>query len=625
MSANRYILSAISDLTQHALQADLLEAEQQFDAVHMRAGGAMLFFIGSGDVLCVAKEESGREHGWRRADLSSAQTRRDFPWGASCRRFAVVQGESGAIDMAMVLSDGSDDHLYLSLANADDDTGWTDDPSWLACPFPADGGAIPPTIEIVNVLISDANDRYTVAVDIVANPGAPVPMLRRYVLDLDAPDQPGWILHSEAGPALSGHTSALGRPGSEQSADSIYTLGSFAGTRRLQYAALAQGTGRAAARQISVPGAHQPDAFALCRNADNSSGLFVVAHDTLFYFAAGRETHGAPIALLRSPLLAGTRCMCALRSGGTVVLWARNGEGQLFYVCCPVGQEADAQAWSRPLCTLAGVDAFSPFVDRLHGAMVVLARTSAGLVKSVKSPVTGLWNRRAITLPPSDMLQAPVRSSSYVTCIRVEDDAGRAVPDAVVLLSANSVTSVYINGMYWNVGPVPVRVQANSSGELTIVEMVSGLAGTRLSASSGGCTVAVNPMDDAFRAAAAMVQDHALTRAYQDVHACSGVTPPGEQSAPAGYADALASDVGDLFSWLESGIAHTIRIVHNSLSGRWHVVATIGGQRYHGVLDCVEKIVAATLWVMGSVKGPATDAEPMPLPAASSAPQPRLH
>ncbi|UUZ55752.1 hypothetical protein LP419_09595 [Massilia sp. H-1] len=50
----------------------------------------------------------------------------------------MVQGEAGGIDLAMVLSDGSDDHLYLSLGNSDADTGWSDDPSWLACPFNPD-------------------------------------------------------------------------------------------------------------------------------------------------------------------------------------------------------------------------------------------------------------------------------------------------------------------------------------------------------------------------------------------------------------------------------------------------------------------------------------------------------
>ncbi|UUZ50276.1 hypothetical protein LP420_10175 [Massilia sp. B-10] len=55
----------------------------------------MVFFIGSGDALCVAKEEPGRTHGWSRSDLSSAQISRDFPWGASCKRFQRGPGRGG--------------------------------------------------------------------------------------------------------------------------------------------------------------------------------------------------------------------------------------------------------------------------------------------------------------------------------------------------------------------------------------------------------------------------------------------------------------------------------------------------------------------------------------------------
>jgi hypothetical protein len=60
-----------------------------------------------------------------------------------------------------------------------------------------------------------------------------------------------------------------------------------------------------------------------------------------------------------------------------------------------------------------------------------------------------------------------------------------------------------------------------------------------------------------------------------------------------------------LFSWLDSGVGGTVKIVHDQPTGLWHVVATIGGQAYHGVLDCAEKIVAATLWLLDSVKATA--------------------
>jgi hypothetical protein len=629
MSARQFKLSAASGLTRHALQADLLQAEHQFEAVQGQGGGAMLFFIGSGDVLCVAREQAGRSHGWTRSDLSSAQIRRDFPWGASCKRFSAVQGESGSIDLAMVLSDGSDDHLYLSLGNSDADTGWCDDPSWLPCPFHPDFGTGPDTVQIANVLISDAADRYVIVIDIVANPGEAVPVLRRFYLDLSTPSAPDWIAHAGgAGPLAAGHMSSLGRAGHPGAVEGLYTLGTFGGQRRLQYAALHGQGGEPAAPAcvLRLPGQRSADAIAVCRLADQTSDLYVAAGGGLYYFAGGSQHDGAAVMLMHSKLFEGIVSLRVMLAGAKVVLWALNAQGELFHVSCAAAQAARAGAWSHPLCILSGVSAVSPCFDRLHGALVVLARTREGLLKAVKSPVTGLWNRRAIALPPSSLLQPALSLASYVTSIRVTDGAGNPAVHAPVTLSARSVTSVYINGLYRIVGPVPINVLADGGGALTIVEHVEGLAGARFEASAGGCSIAINPMDEAFTAAARMVDDQALTRAYLALLGQAPLPAPALTGAPAAFPEALHGDVGDLFSWLDCGVGGTVRIVHDAPTGAWHVVATIGGQVFHGALDCVEKIVAATLWVIASVKSGTAPADGV-FPPALSAPdqRPLLH
>ncbi|HEY0063591.1 MAG TPA: hypothetical protein VGC21_15845 [Telluria sp.] len=605
MSARPFTLSAASDLTQHALQADILDAEHQFEAVHSHAGGAMLFFIGSGEVFSVAKEEAGRTHGWTRSDLSSAQTRRDFPWGASCTRFAAVQGESGNIDLAMVLSDGSDDHLYLSLGNSDADLAWTDDPSWLPCPYDAEFSTAPDTIQIAGVMISDASDRYEIVVDLIANPGEQARVLRRYRLDLSTPSHPAWIaLGGGAGPLLEGMATCVGRV---DASEGLYTLATSNGRRRLHYAELHGEAGQSAALPLAlrVPGERAPDAIATCRNLDNSTDLYIAARGGLYLMTAGGQRAGDGLLLVQSPLFDNVTCMRALVAGDRVVLWALNRDGALFYLGCALGQAADPAAWSNPLCTLAGISAFSPFHDRLHGALVVLARGADGLIKSVKSPVTGLWNRRRITLPPSNLLQPALSTAAYVTCIRVADGAGKAAGHAAVQLSASSATSVYVNGLYRIVGPVAISVQTDGEGALTIIENVSGLAGARFEAHAGGCSISVNPMEQAFHTAAGMAEDVALSRAYLALGARGPVASGAVPAAPAGFPHALHGDAGDLFSWLECGTAGSARIVHDSVTGLWHILATIGDQLFHGVLDCIEKIVAASLWVIASVRGDA--------------------
>jgi hypothetical protein len=629
MNARQLQLSSASDLTQHAVQADILDADHQFDAVHGHAGGAMLFFIGSGDALCLAKEEPGRAHGWTRSDLSSTLIGRDFPWGASCKRFCVTQGETGTIDLAMVLSDGSDDHLYLSLGNSDADTGWSDDPSWLACPFNPDFSATPDTLQIASILISDASDRYEIVVDIVANPGDAAPVLRRFYLDLRTPGAPEWIAHAGgAGPLADGHISCLGRAGHPSAAEGLYTLGTFQGKRRLQYAPLHGQDGEPAAPscRLRLPDERVPDAIAACRNPDNTSDLYVAAGDGLYYFAGGSQHDGPAVELLRSKLFEAIVALRAVLAGDKVVLWALNAHGELFHVSCPHPHAGRAAAWSHPLCVLSGVTAVSPFFDRLHGALVVLARTGDGLLKSVKSPVTGLWNRRSIALPPSSLLQPALSTASYVTCIRINDMTGKPAGHAPVTLSASSVTSVYINGLYRIVGPVPISVLADAAGALTIVEQVDGLAGARFQASAGGSSLSVNPMDDAFAAAARMVDDQGLARAYLALLGQTPLALPARPVAPAAYPHALHGDVGDLFSWLECGGGGMVRIVHDGPTGAWHVVATIGDQLFHGVLDCVEKIVAATLWVIAPVKGGTAPAAGLFPPALSGPDQrPSLH
>ncbi|SHH20804.1 hypothetical protein [Massilia sp. CF038] len=603
MSAGQFTLSAASDLTQYAVQADILDAEHQFEAVHSRAGGALLFFIGSGEALCVAKEESGREHGWARSDLSSGQTRRDFPWGASCKQFAAVQGESGAIDLAMVLSDGSDDHLYLSLGNSDADTSWTDAPGWLPCPYNAEDSAAPEPLHIARVFISDASDRYEIAIDIIANPGARELVLRRYYLDLSTPSHPTWIAHaSAAAPLLDGFASVLGRA---DCSEGVYTLSGGNGLRRLQYSSLHGAGGQVTPAPVALrlPGDQVPEAIAACRNVDNSTDLYVAAQGGLYMFAAGSPREAQAVHLAQAPLFEQVRSLRALRAGERVVVWGLRADGSLFYLSCAQGQAADPGAWSKPLCMLAGVSAFSPFYDRLHGALVLLARGADGLLKSVKSPVTGLWNRRRIMLPPSNLLQQACSSSAYVTCIRVSDENGMPVPHAAVQLSASSVTSVHINGLYRMVGPVALSVLTDAHGALHIVDHVSGLAGARFEVRAGACSLMVNPMEQAFQTAAGMADDASLGKAYLALGSQNAARAKPGTAAPAAFPHAVHGDVGDLFSWLECGTATHARIVHDSATGLWHLLATIGGQLFHGVLDCIEKIVAATLWVIGSVKG----------------------
>jgi hypothetical protein len=301
-------------------------------------------------------------------------------------------------------------------------------------------------------------------------------------------------------------------------------------------------------------------------------------------------------------------------------------------------------AWSRPIPILTGVDAISPFIDRQFSANTFFAHSGDTLIKLVKSPTTGIWCRRNITLPPLSVSAAATKISSYTTRVQVTGDTGQGVPDVTVTLTAASVTSVDINHLYYRVGPEPIEVVTDALGSVTIVEQTHTLAATRFTATVDSQNLSINPMDapfqrnaklnsvDALKAAvitnrdgttrpfippgtsdddlkAVATSNQGLSKAYNKFDGAATpralrltmATTPSAFAAES-FGDGFLTDVGDLFSWLESGVEAVVSIVEDAAEGVWHFVAKIADAVYYGVLDGVEKIVAAALWVYNAIK-----------------------
>jgi hypothetical protein len=197
-----------------------------------------------------------------------------------------------------------------------------------------------------------------------------------------------------------------------------------------------------------------------------------------------------------------------------------------------------------PLTILTGVDAISPFIDRNYNANTFFAHSGTGLVKVVKSPTTKLWNSRNITLPPAATTQPATAIHSYTTHIQVTDASGLQAPNVAVTLTATNVTSVYVNHLYYLIGPSPIQLTTDALGTITIVETTSSLTATRYQISvASQAEIAVNTLDTA---------------------------------------------------WQRNAKYTTTDI--------WYVIATIGDAVYHAVLDCVEAVVAAATWVYNAIK-----------------------
>ncbi|WP_395702163.1 hypothetical protein [Aquabacterium sp.] len=667
-----YTITASAELMENYVQADVLQPQAKFMALQSDAGASLLLSISSAGVLLLTLEQPGQGATWRQVDLSSARIQADFGGHGTVKTFGAAQtvpataGGPTTLQLAMVVNDGTSDHLYLSLGHSATDLSWVD-PSlaWTAAPFNAQDGThqpiVPPSpFTIDNVFISESSDRELIVVDTLRNPGQPVGVLSRYYLDAAIAGAPQWQPHDlPVDVQAQGYSSCLGRSAQAYGVDGLYTSGVVGGSAQLVYTPLYNAFDSSVPplpSRLALPGGGVADAIAALRNDDNTSDLYVASQGALYWFAAGNQKSGAiGLQVATSALLGAVRALFvdAGNDGDTPVItvWGLNGNDQVFYLRVPAGQQGQSAAWSTPLPILSGVDAISPFINRPFGANTFFAHSTGGLTKLLKSPTTGLWSQQPIVLPPSASTQPATPIHSYTTHVQATDANGQAAPNLPLTITASNVTAVSINHLYYLVGPQPITVPTDLLGTLTIVELTTTLAGTRYTvAAAGQAPVAVNTMDSAWQRnaqytsvaslqAAQIVNrdgsstpfvpagtssadlqrvaasNQALAQAYTSVAAAP---PPGARvralaaprplALPAGSVAAaagvsgLAVDIGDLFRWLESGIDAAIELVKDAANDVWHFVVTVGKDIYTAVLDCVEAVVAAATWVYNEIK-----------------------
>ena len=656
-----YTVTTSAELMENYIQSDVLLPQDKFIALQTESGASLLFSIGTGGVFNLTMEVPGTNQGWQLADLSTAQIKLDYPNGATCKNFAAAQavgqqpGTPAQIHLAMVVNDGTNDHLYVSLSNSDSDLSWAKNPVWTSALFNAvDGTGAPITppspFEIAGVLISEATDKEYVLVDIVRNPTEPVGVLERFYIDSTPPV---WSLHDFATDIqASGYSSCLGRSAKAFGVDGIYTMGMIGPSAQLIYVPLYNAfkpTMPPLSCRLNLPGGLAADAIAASRNPDNSSDLYVVSQGGLYYFASTNQHDGAVgVQLVTNGLLSGVRTLYAYLDNGIITAWGLNGSDQVFYLTCNQAQITNPSAWNLPLPIQSNVDAISPYIDRMFNANTFFAHSGTGLIKVVKSPTTGLWMQTNITLPPSEVLQDSKPISTYTTHIQVTDSNGQVATDIPVTLTASTLTSVYINHLYYIIGPEPIQVNTDELGTITIIELIQTMSGTRFTAVvNQQPSVPINPMDTAMQRNSqydsvsnlqnavivnrdgttrpfvpAGTSDDALKlvaqsnqnlgKAYSSVSNSPAPTvrrPMTMQLAgtpgvlvDAGFGDSILSDIGDLFSWLASGIEYIVQLVEDAAEGVWYFVVSIGQAVYHAILDCVEAVVAAATWIYNAIK-----------------------
>ncbi|WYZ43624.1 hypothetical protein EsH8_VII_000060 [Colletotrichum jinshuiense] len=655
-----YSMTHTTDLIQNYIQGEIVSPTEKFVALQTNNGNSLLFALSNDNVLNVIMEESGKfKTGWVRVPLSAA-----FP---SVRTFDVGQSVTdGSIGMALVVSDGGSDQLFLSLSNSSSDTSWTAKPNWSPIPFDAEGSTGP--LRIVRVMFAEPKgSQQHIIVDISRSSNKAVKDIARYYVEPQKSSDRSWSSHSLPGDIeQENYQSCVGRV-ADSLVDGVYTLGTASGSAQLFYVPIENpfGNGPPLPCRLSLPQNTQASSIAAARRhgllatPDGTTDLFAIGNSTLYYFAAERQTDmSVATQLLSSDVFSGTSELAAMTHEGVTTIWGKNASNQVYYLSCPSRQLDDLNAWSVPVPILFGVEKMTPYLNRSDGGKAIFTSGSGKLQRLTQATGTDakMWIADEIRLQ-AESTAKPLAFKSYTTTIQVLDKYDLPAPGMKLSIATSSRTPVYMNGIYYVLGQTPITVTTDAGGSMTVVEALhESINGTLMTVicNEGGAAITINPMEKTFQRLATLNTEGALREAKVPTNTVAGgirgnpswevlvkenvtqtefivvadslsklsttyglVNPtvssgsrmsviPQNLSTSSSPADNLAHNAaiaaGDLFRWLKSDVERAFDIIKDDASGAWHFVATIAGKGYRAALTTVEAIVGAAEWVFNAVK-----------------------
>ncbi|MCJ1438140.1 hypothetical protein MMC27_007527 [Xylographa pallens] len=644
-SLGSYSLTYSSELMQNYIQGVIVSPQEKFEALQTSDGHALLFAISTSGVFNVVAESSGTSRtGWADTDLSTVIVQEKFP-GATVRTFDVGQSAlDGTIDLAMA-------------------------PGWVAYPFDAPNES-QSTISITGILFSEtfSKQQYLI-VDIDCSSVAALKEITRYYIDPSKSGGTYWVRHDVPVDIESGnYQSCVGRK-VKTSVDGVYTMGKSGTSAQLVYVPIinAFGSGPPTPSRLSLPGGIAASAIAAARNEDTNptlhgtTDLYATGGSTLYCFDALEQRIDGAVgrSVLTNAILAGTSQLIAMTHNGVTTLWGRNGSDVVYYTSCPTKKVSVSGSWGVPVPILTGIENISAYVNRSDGGNTIFAAGGSKLQKMVQATATSskLWQAQAITLA-AQSTQPSLSFKSYTTTLQLSNANNIPAQGVSVTLSAKSRTPVYINGLYYTLGQVPLNALTNNNGSLTIVEAITNINGSILTLSAGGAAaVSVNPMEKAFNKLATLNTKDSLKSATipQGTKAGGVMGPPqskpfvsasisdddlnaaassmgalkqpydglNSSKVPAAVSrvaiaaptksllsvpglSSIEAGAGDLYQWgaseASSALDSAVQIIHDAATDTWSFVTTIAGQAYHAILDSVEAVVGAAEWVFNKIK-----------------------
>ncbi|KAI1295933.1 hypothetical protein F5Y03DRAFT_387328 [Xylaria venustula] len=664
-----FTLTSSSEMMENYAQGQIVSPTERFEALQASNGLALLFSIDTAGVFRVIKEQSGKANtGWVVSDLSSSLISSQFPGASNVSVDTFDVGQSaldGTISLALAVQDGTTDWLFISLGNSSSDTSWTSNISWTRVNFDA-VTENPPGIEIVSVMFTETMSGLQYIIVDINRLGGSSKDIARYHVDPAKSTGRFWVkadvpIDIEAG----SYQSCVGQVKNGY-VDGVYDSGQTGGAAQLVYTPIenAFGDGPPLPRRLGLPGGALPSAIATARYSDPSSefytatDLFAISGSTLYRFAPDAQQDsatGQPVVV--SDILSGTDQLFAMTQGGVTTLWGTNSGNDVFYISCQTSQLSQPGSWSAAVPILKGVEHISPYTNEIDGGNTIFAAGNGKFWRLTQASRTNakVWRSQEIAIPaPADI--KPTAFNSYTTTIVVNDDEEQPAANVALQLSTDSSTPLYINGLYYIVGPSPVKVSTDKSGTLTIVEASNDLNASVLTVAIENDIISyvIDPMNYAFDKIAALNSEDALRNAIYPTKTTAGgyisdpgyappvvasrmsnlktvwdgVKPPSTTASrrlkptrpevvPATYflasprykefLDEIAMAAGDLFQWLKSGVEAIIDIIQDAATNAWHFIAEIAGKVYRAVLDTVDSIIGALEWIFNVIKSAIDD------------------
>ena len=495
-----------SELMENQKHAVVMAPDLAFEVAQSQDGDSLFFSIGTDNIFYLTREVDQTSTGWNKIDLSSALASQHGGAAVAAKTFSVAQnGQTLGIDLALVVTISGVDYLYLSLGNVNTDAAWANGVTWTAIPFDAGTAPSPLTISDVFLMnIADAGGGAAVEnifVDILRTPGNALQLLDRYYITPGG--KPQWNLHELAADLAAGSISSCLGQRTGDPLPGIYTFGTIGNEQELiftpQYNYF-RPTAPPSPARLTLPAGASAVASAL--NSSGVTNLFVAGTAGLFVFTPdNQDDQATPIQIVSNSIVAGASSLAAATAGNRTAVWGLDPQGNLFYVACPAGSEAQSTAWSNPVPLVSGVEGFAFFLNLKAGNNVLFAHLDGqDLVQLTQDPVTTDWLQRDILLPSTSSSDVAV-FNTFTTHIQVTDNNGVAAPNAAVGVTATSPVSVYINDVYYRLSPtVPVKTTTDLTGVLTVVQETESLAAVCFQVALTGTpsvTAAINPMSKA--------------------------------------------------------------------------------------------------------------------------------